>query len=76
MMMRLGLGPGAAGTMRSNVQAAGGHVVMHSHAPAFRVVLSAPGTRCRVDVTDQEFARPGQYAQWNHQRPVTDSPAS
>ncbi|MFI6049604.1 hypothetical protein ACIBCO_05845 [Streptomyces violascens] len=62
MMMGLGLGPGAAGAMRSNVQAAGGYLVMHSHAPAFRVVLSVSGTRCRVDITDQAFTHPGQRA--------------
>ncbi|WP_438292922.1 hypothetical protein [Streptomyces sp. HUAS TT7] len=65
MVMGLGLGPSAAGAMRSNVQVAGGYLVMHSHAPAFRVVLSVSGIRCRVDITDQAFTHAGQYARIN-----------
>lgn len=62
MVTGLGLGSGAARAMRTNAQAAGGYLVMHSHAPAFRVVMSVTSTRCRVDITDQAFTHSGQYA--------------
>lgn len=64
MVTGLGLGPSAAGAMRLNVQVAGGYLVLHSHAPAFRVVLVVSGVRCQVDVTDQAFSHSGQYTRF------------